>query len=246
MEYTYEWYTIPEPYELPPRINGWLDDINSGNQERRRQAETQINPILQQLGLTVLQHVFNINPVIVTGNRKTGEIIYGTFICITRHLCLSLTTIGKYITKEDSVANGDVNSFGIIPDKMYFSDLKIIEDENDNIIIQHLNTYKMSTGNLSGFIFRWHPSETLGIRLTNKSYSSPLFGISKKKFFIPEHSYFVEGSHQELYEYPFHFFASESAQVDGIDNENYKTNAIWNATCRKYPGTSPEYSLLYN
>lgn len=232
MEYTYEWYTIPEPYELPTRINWLMNEINSGDSTRRKTAEEEINPILQNIGITVLEHVYNISSKIVTGNRKTGEIMYGIFMCISRHLCICFTTIGEYITAADSSSIGDLNSIGIIPTKMYMSNVNLILT-NDTYVIQYINTYKMNIGNIPGFMFRWYPSETIGIRLTDlKKSKLPLFGISNKKLFIPEHSYFIEGSHQELYDYSFHFFNSENEFVDGIPNENYKTNAIWNATCR--------------
>lgn len=233
MEYTYEWYTIPKPYELPSRITWLMTEINSGDGTRRKQAEQELNPILQSIGITVLDHVYNISSKIVTGNRKTGELIYGTFMCISRHLCTCFTTVGNYISAEDSSTTGDLKAIGIIPFTMYFSDIKLTTTENNTYVIHHVNTYKMNIGNIPGFMFRWYPSETIGIRISDiKKIKFPLFGISNKKLFIPEHSYFIEGSHQELYGYPFHFFNSEQEFINDLPNENYKTNAIWNATCR--------------
>lgn len=215
MEYTYEWYTIPKPFELPDLINNLMSNISghSPSDPNRINAQNTLNDILKPIGEFVLEKTIRHENTTGIANR------YGYYVCITKHLCSCFTIIG-------SGGSGNIIEE---PIKMYFTDVKLKqENEDDNIIIKitHLNTYKMNTGNLPGFIFKWNFGETIGIQILGTS-RKPLFGISQKKILVPEHSYFIEGSHQELYDYPFHFFNSENEFVDGIPNENYITNGLY-------------------
>lgn len=209
--YTYKSYTIPGPNELPLyfiRLITIMNQYKSGSPERRA-AENELFPQLREIGRYVLRGIFG----------TTSKC--NAYICVTRHLCTCFACTG--------VKNH-------IPTEMYFCDVQL-HDVNEpsepsdedvwepDIWIDDVHVWKMSTGLIPSLELWYDTGVTVGMRpVADANKREPMFGVTNKKLLVPPHSYFVEGSHQELYGYPYYFFLSESPEVNGYPNENWKVN----------------------
>lgn len=222
--YTYKSYTVPGPNELPiyfTRLITIMNDYKSGSTERSA-AERKLFPELQEIGNKILEGIYG-----TTSNCHA-------YICATRHLCTCFA------------CSGIINS---IPSEMYFCDVQLHDinqpeeptDNNSwypngidwnidkivnwtpNLYIDDVHVWKMTTGLIPSLEIWYNTSKTIGMRPITDA-NKPIFGVTGKKLLVPPHSYFVEGSHQELYEYPYYFFPSEYPEVNGYPNENWKTN----------------------
>lgn len=210
--YTYKSYTVPGPNELPvyfTRLITIMNQYKSGSAERQA-AENELFPQLREIGRYVLRGIFG-----TTSNCNA-------YICATRHLCTCFACTG--------VRNH-------LPTEMYFCDVKLYDanepsepsDEDvwePNIHIDDVHVWKMTTGLIPSLELWYDTGVTVGMRpVADANRREPMFGITNRKLLVPPHSYFVEGSHQEIYEYPYYFFLSESPEVNGYPNENWKVNS---------------------
>lgn len=185
-----------------------MNQYKSGSPERQA-AENELFPQLREIGRYVLRGIFG----------TTSKC--NAYICATRHLCTCFACTG--VTNHE-------------PTEMYFCDVKLYDanepseptDEDvwePNIHIDDVHVWKMTTGLIPSLELWYDTGVTVGMRpVADANKREPMFGITNKKLLVPPHSYFVEGSHQELYEYPYYFFLSESPEVNGYPNENWKTN----------------------
>ena len=237
IEYTYDEYTITGEQELPAYLQRLLVMLN-GTRDERNVAEPILKTITPQIGVALTQQLYGIqlypagNPTPVTNGRQQNELMYGVCVCITRHLCTAIICYGKYDAYIPTLTG---NQKGIHPLNIWYIDAHVRDEnpESDSLeaadhplVIERAHCWKMSLGAIPSIEFHWIPSETVGIKAVDATTAkTPLFGITGKKLLVPPHSYFVDGSHQELYEYPYYFFNSEKPVVDGLPNENWKTNA---------------------
>ena len=230
--YTYKSYTIPGPNELPvyfTRLITIMNEYKMGSAERRA-AENELFPHLREIGRYVLRGIFG----------TTSKC--NAYICATRHLCtcFACTGVTNKIPSEiyfcdvqlhDTNQPEDAKQPEEDPDdKSWYPNgedwkAKDIVEWTPELCINDVRTWKMSTGLIPSLEFWYDTGVTVGIRpIADANKREPMFGVTNKKLVVPPHSYFVEGSHQELYEYSYYFFLSESPEVNGYPNENWKVN----------------------
>lgn len=232
VEYTYKSYTIPGPNKLPvyfTRLITIMNEYKMGSAERR-EAENELFPQLQQIGCYVLQGIF--------GTLSNCH----AYICVTRHLCtcFACTGIKNHLPTKmyfcdvqlhDNKQPENAKQPEEDPDdKSWYPngenwEAKNIVDWTPELCIDDVRAWKMTTGLIPSLEFWYDIGITVGMRpIADANRKQPMFGVTNKKLLVPPHSYFVEGSHQELYEYPYYFFDSNNPEVNSYPNENWKTN----------------------
>ena len=236
MEYTYSSYQVPATTQLPYVIWQLLTEVLKGGTARTN-AWNKLKNYFEVIAKLIAEQFFGVT--LTSGN------VYSVYVCVTRHLACAFLSQNAEKVYFCNMQLVDINqptgksappqpldgvpvTGTIYPAPNEFPSESTESDATlswtPSLEIRDVRIWKLTTADAhkmkvsrTGNVIGVHPT---GLA-SNKTF--PLLGLTEKKLIVPPCSFFVEGMHVDVFEYPYVFLQAYKPETYTV-NENWYTN----------------------
>ena len=218
MEYTYSTYQVPVTSQLPYVIWQLLTEVKKGGTARNN-AWNKLKNYFEIIAKLVAERFFDILLKSSTGGN------YRVYVCVTRHLVCAFLSQNAQEVYFCNIQVVDTEQPEAAPpqplDGIPESDVEYpAPNWTPSLEIGNVRAWRLTMADTYNMKIS-QTGNTVGIHPKNKKF--PVLGMTEKKLIVPPCSFFVEGMHVDIFEYPYVFLQAYQTNTYTV-NENWYTN----------------------